>query len=106
LQVLKKTSNDTINTQPALFVHSLSATRVLNETILTSYLHSLPGIQWVAKAGWLLLRLSFADGLLVQDQGELMKRPEKFHRGMAAILGLDISVLEQICADAVIHRHC
>jgi [acyl-carrier-protein] S-malonyltransferase len=46
--------------------------------------------------------LSFADGLrLVRRRGELMKRAgEQAPGGMAAILGLDISTLESICAQA------
>ncbi len=95
--------NDTVNTQPALFVHSLAAFRVF------SHLH--PDLQPAALAGHSLGELSalaasgaltFEDGLrLVRTRGELMKRAgETAPGGMAAILGLDISALEKVCAEA------
>ncbi len=95
--------NDTINTQPALFVHSLSALRVLNEAypgFVPAFVagHSMGELSGLVAAQ----ALSFADGLhLVRIRGELMKKAGEISPGgMAAILGLDISVLEQICADA------
>ncbi|MFO3796143.1 MAG: ACP S-malonyltransferase [Anaerolineales bacterium] len=95
--------NDTINTQPALFVHSLAVYRVFT----TLY----PDFQPLAMAGHSLGELSaltaagameFADGLrLARRRGELMKQAGEWSSGgMAAILGLDIPSLEQICAQA------
>jgi len=95
--------NDTINTQPALYVHSLAAWRVLSLRI--------PNLQPAALAGHSLGELSaltasqaltFADGLrLVRMRGELMKRAGELAPGsMAAILGLDIPTLDQVCAEA------
>lgn len=95
--------NDTVNTQPALFVHSIAAQRVLGEL--------RPDLQPVAVAGHSLGEfsaltaagaLSFADGLrLVRRRGELMKRAgEIAPGGMAAVLGLDIPTLERICQEA------
>jgi len=95
--------NDTVNTQPALFVHSLAAYRVLSDIILDfqpAYVagHSLGELSALAAAG----ALTFADGLrLVRTRGELMKQAGvTAPGGMAAILGLDIPVLDQICTEA------
>ncbi|MEW6031165.1 MAG: ACP S-malonyltransferase [Chloroflexota bacterium] len=95
--------NDTVNTQPALFVHSLAAFRVfshLHPDRLPAALagHSLGELSALAASG----ALTFADGLrLVRTRGELMKRAgESAPGGMAAILGLDIPALEKVCAEA------
>ena len=95
--------NDTVNTQPALYLHSLAAFHTF------SHLH--PDFEPVAVAGHSLGELSalaaagafsFADGLrLVRKRGELMKRAgELSPGGMAAILGLDIPTLDKVCAEA------
>ncbi len=95
--------NDTVNTQPALYVHSVAAQRVFS--------HLYPGLQPATVAGHSLGELSaltaagalpFTDGLrLVRTRGELMKRAgEMSPGGMAAILGLDIPALEKVCSEA------
>jgi [acyl-carrier-protein] S-malonyltransferase len=95
--------NDTLNTQPALYVHSMAAHRVFS--------HLYPGFAPASVAGHSLGELSaltasgalpFTDGLrLVRTRGELMKRAgEIAPGGMAAVLGLDIPALEKICAEA------
>ncbi len=95
--------NDTLNTQPALYVHSLAAFRV--------FLHLFPDFAPAALAGHSLGELSalaaagalsFEAGLrLVRRRGELMKRAgEENPGGMAAILNLDIPALEKVCAEA------
>lgn len=93
--------NDTLNTQPALFAHSLAAYRVfcarqpgLAPVFMAG--HSLGQLSAVAAAG----ALSFADGLrLVRRRGELMKRAgEENPGGMAAIISLDIPTLDRVCA--------
>lgn len=95
--------NDTLNTQPALFAHSLAAYRVfcarqpgLAPVFMAG--HSLGQLSAVAAAG----ALCFADGLrLVRRRGELMKRAgEENPGGMAAILNLDIPTLDRVCAEA------
>jgi len=95
--------NDTVNTQPALYVHSMAAQRVFahlypdfNPASVAG--HSLGELTALSAAG----ALSFADGLrLVRTRGELMKRAgELSPGGMAAILGLDIPALEKVCAEA------
>jgi len=95
--------NDTVNTQPALYIHSVAAQRV--------FAHLYPGFKPASVAGHSLGELSaltasgalpFADGLhLVRKRGELMKRAGERSPGvMAAILGLDIPALEKVCAEA------
>jgi [acyl-carrier-protein] S-malonyltransferase len=95
--------NDTVNTQPALFVHSYAAWKVLSELApdlkpASVAGHSLGELSALATAG----ALSFEAGLyLVRRRGELMKRAgELAPGGMAAILGMDIPALENICAEA------
>lgn len=95
--------NDTLNTQPALFVHSMAALRVFEE--------AFPGFQPAFVAGHSMGELSalvaagvlpFADALhLVRRRGELMKQAGAVSPGgMAAIMGLDIASVEQVCAEA------
>jgi len=93
--------NDTVNTQPALLVHSVAVLRVLQDQI--------PEFQPAFVAGHSLGELSAlvaADALpfkqtlkLVRRRGELMKAAgESSPGGMAAILGLDIATVDDICA--------
>jgi [acyl-carrier-protein] S-malonyltransferase len=95
--------NETVNTQPALFIHSLAAYRAF--THLYADLkpasvagHSLGELSALAAAG----ALSFEEGLrLVRKRGELMKRAGELAPGsMAAILGVDIPTLDNVCAEA------
>lgn len=95
--------NDTVNTQPALYIHSVAAWRTF------TYLypdfrpasvagHSLGELSALTASG----ALSFADGLkLVRMRGELMKRAGELNPGgMAAILGGDIPMLDKLCAES------
>jgi [acyl-carrier-protein] S-malonyltransferase len=95
--------NDTLNTQPALFVHSVASYRV--------FAHLYSGLQPAALAGHSLGEFSalavagafsFEDGLrLVHKRAELMKHAgELAPGGMAAILNLDIPTLDKVCAEA------
>jgi len=95
--------NDTINTQPALFVHSMASFRVFSHlypdfkpAALAG--HSLGELSALAAAG----AISFESGLrLVRKRGELMKKAGEMNPGgMAAILNLDIPSLEKVCAEA------
>ena len=95
--------NDTVNTQPALFVHSMASFRVFSHlypdfkpAALAG--HSLGELSALAAAG----ALSFESGLrLVRKRGELMKKAGEMNPGgMAAILNLDIPSLEKVCAEA------
>jgi [acyl-carrier-protein] S-malonyltransferase len=95
--------NDTVNTQPALFTHSLAAFHALR-SITPEFSpalvagHSLGELSAITAAG----ALSFEDGLrLVRKRGELMKRAgEIAPGGMAAILGVEIPALDKVCAEA------
>lgn len=97
--------NETANTQPALYVHSIAAYR--------TFTHLYPDLKPASVAGHSLGELSaltasgalsFFDGLkLVRTRGELMKRAGELNPGgMAAILGVDIPTLDKVCADASI----
>ncbi len=94
---------DTLNTQPALFTHSLAVYRVfksLHPQAAPAFMagHSLGELSALAAAG----ALSFPDGLrLVRRRGELMKRAGEVNPGgMAAIIALDIPTLDRVCAEA------
>jgi len=95
--------NDTVNTQPALFVHSIASHRAFS--------HLYPDLKPAALAGHSLGELSalaiagafsFEDGLrLVRKRAELMKRAGGLAPGgMAAILGVDIPTLDRVCVEA------
>jgi len=95
--------NDTVNTQPALFIHSLAAFRTFQShypASLPQFMagHSLGQLSAIAASG----AISFEDGLrLVRKRGELMKQAgESNPGGMAAILGVDIPTLDRVCAEA------
>lgn len=99
----KEELDETVNTQPALYVHSIAAWR--------TFTHLHPDFQPASVAGHSLGELSaltasgalsFADGLkLVRTRGELMKRAgERNPGGMAAILAVDIPTLDKVCAEA------
>ncbi len=95
--------NDTINTQPALFVTGLAALRALEAegNLPTPALvagHSLGELTALAAAG----AMDFADGLrLVRERGRLMKLAgERNPGGMAAVLKMDDDVVEQACKEA------
>lgn len=99
----KEQLDETVNTQPALYLHSVAA--------WMTFTHLHPDAQPAALAGHSLGELSaltasgalpFADGLrLVRARGELMKRAGDVNPGgMAAILGVDIPTLEKVCADS------
>jgi [acyl-carrier-protein] S-malonyltransferase len=95
--------DDTLNTQPALMTHSYALLRVLHNLFPNLQPaavagHSMGELSALVSAG----ALSFDEGLLlVRRRGELMKQAgEKSPGGMAAILGLEINQLEEICAAA------
>lgn len=95
--------DDTVHTQPALLVHSVAALQVFQQ--------HFPGFQPACVAGHSMGELSalvaagsldFEAALrLVQQRGRLMKRAGQSEPGgMAAVLGLDIPTLEDICRQA------
>lgn len=95
--------NDTENTQPALLVHSIAVLRVFQEQFpdfRPAYVagHSMGELSALVAAHC----LPFSGALrLVRRRGELMKQAgEENPGGMAAVLGLDIPTLEEVCANA------
>lgn len=93
---------DTVNQQPALFVTSLAAWAVMQEQGHGDAAffagHSLGEFSALVAAG----AISFEDGLaLVRRRGELMKSAGETSPGaMAAILGLDLQQISEICTQA------
>lgn len=89
----------TKNTQPAIFLHSMVVTRIFRgEPASMAAGHSLGEYSALVYAG----ALTFEDGLqLVRLRGELMQQAGVEQRGtMAAIGGLDPSVISEICSSA------
>ncbi|MFN2235178.1 MAG: ACP S-malonyltransferase, partial [Anaerolineales bacterium] len=92
--------NDTINTQPALLVHSIAT--------LSVFQNKYPGFNPAYVAGHSMGEVSalvaaeiltYPEALkLARRRGELMKYADQIAPGgMAAILGLDIPTLDEIC---------
>ncbi|MGA9364737.1 MAG: ACP S-malonyltransferase [Bacteroidota bacterium] len=85
--------------QPAIFVHSVVLIKLLENTKPDMVAgHSLGEYSALVCAG----ALSFEDGLkLVQVRGELMQKACEENPGtMAAIVGLEPSVVDEICREA------
>jgi len=98
----KEVLDETLNTQPALYVHSIAVWMTFTDQAsskpATVAGHSLGELSALTASG----ALPFADGLkLVRTRGELMKRAGELNPGgMAAILGVDIPTLDKVCAEA------
>jgi len=95
--------NDTLNTQPAIFVASLATLHVLQNEgwpVSASFTagHSLGEYSALVAAG----ALTFPDGLrLVRERGRLMKvAGQRSPGGMAAIIRLDDETVRDICQRA------
>lgn len=91
----------TVNAQPALLAHSLAVWSVLQRrtpTVTMAAGHSLGEFSAYAAAG----SLSFADAIrTVRKRGELMFESGQQRPGtMAAVLGLDDAVVDEVCSDA------
>jgi [acyl-carrier-protein] S-malonyltransferase len=85
-------------TQPAIFIHSFAAFKtVQGKEMAATAGHSLGEFTALAASG----ALSFADGLkLVQQRAEAMQEATEQSEGtMAAILGLEDSVVESVCQE-------
>jgi [acyl-carrier-protein] S-malonyltransferase len=95
--------NDTLNTQPALLVHSVAVLRVFMEKFpdfQPAYVagHSMGELSALVAASALPYKETLA---LVRRRGELMKEAgDVSPGGMAAILGLDIPTVREVCASA------
>lgn len=97
------TLNETINTQPAVYVCSVAMLQAVQQEAphVKPFLaagHSL-GELTALTAGQ---ALAFADGVrLVYERARLMKKAGEIRPGaMAALLGLDVDVAEAICLEA------
>jgi [acyl-carrier-protein] S-malonyltransferase len=94
--------SDTINTQPAIFATSVALLRVLgsNKLPVPGFVagHSLGEYSALFAAG----AMDFAAGLqLVMERGRLMKEAgQRSPGGMAAVLGLEIEIVDQVCRQA------
>jgi len=93
--------NQTVNTQPAIFVHSLAAWYLLEEKGFEPSMvagHSLGEYSALAAAGF----FSFEEGLsLVALRGSLMQQAgDKAPGTMAAIIGLEDHLVQQLCDEA------
>ena len=91
----------TANTQPAILTASVSAAAVLAERGLAPAIaagHSLGEYSALVVAG----ALAFADAVrVVRRRGELMQEAVPVGTGaMAALMGLELAAVEQICRDA------
>ena len=89
----KATLSRTENSQIAIFTHSMAAWAALKEA----------GVEFKAAAGFSLgeyTALAAADGVkIVSMRGKLMQQAaDSIDGGMAAILGLEDSVIEEACA--------
>ncbi len=100
--------NDTINTQPALLTHSISVFFTLRELfpdLIPDYVagHSMGEISALVASG----ACSFPHAIkLSRKRGELMKQAGSSSPGsMAAIIGLDIKKIEEICSHASSENH-
>jgi [acyl-carrier-protein] S-malonyltransferase len=99
----KEILDDTVNTQPAIFVTSLAVLRSIErEGLLPKPAmmagHSLGELTALVAAG----AMDFADGLrLVRERGRLMKLAgDRSPGGMAAVLKMDDSQVERACKEA------
>jgi len=100
----EETLNDTLNTQPALYVMSLAVLRALENAVGSALRpafvagHSLGELTALTAAG----ARPFSDGVrLVRERGRLMKEAGTRSPGaMAAVLGLDAAVVRELCAEA------
>jgi len=95
--------NDTLNTQPAIFTHSLAAyemVKLSGELGAPAFMagHSLGELSALCAAG----ALTFEDGLrLARMRGQLMKEAgERALGSMAAVIGLDAQALSEVCREA------
>jgi [acyl-carrier-protein] S-malonyltransferase len=97
------TLNETINTQPAVYVCTIAMLRALQyeAPYVKPFLaagHSLGELTALTAGN----ALSFEDGVaLVRERGRLMTKAGEIRPGaMAALLGLELDVVEAICLEA------
>lgn len=89
----------TRNTQPAIFLHSTILSSLIDSRDVAMVAgHSLGEYSALVVAG----AVTFDDGLsLVRLRGELMQRAGEEQKGtMAAVIGLEPTIVEEICSEA------
>ncbi len=90
----------TFITQPAIFTHSICLTKIVQNKLIPAYTagHSLGEYSALVCAG----AFTFEEGLkLVKLRGELMQRAGEEQKGtMAAVMGLEPEIVEEICKEA------
>jgi [acyl-carrier-protein] S-malonyltransferase len=90
----------TFITQPAIFTHSIALTILVGKKLTPRFAagHSLGEYSALVCAG----AMSFEEGLkLVKFRGELMQKAGEQQKGtMAAVMGLEPKILEEICKEA------
>ena len=85
-------------TQPAIFLHSVALFQTLNEKPDMVAGHSLGEFSALAVSGVLEFETALS---LVSLRGQLMQEAGKIHPGtMAAIIGMDDDVVDEICKTA------
>ena len=98
-EVTKEELTQTKVTQPAIFIHSMAILKVLEDSFKPDLVagHSLGEFSSLVAAGF----LNFEDGLrLVSIRAKAMQKScESTNGTMAAILGLDNSIIEEICSN-------
>ena len=86
-------------TQPAIFIHSMAIIKILGESFKPNLVagHSLGEFSALVASG----ALNFEDGLkLVSIRAQAMQKScEKTNGTMAAILGLENNIIEEICQE-------
>lgn len=99
---------DTLNTQPAIFTHSLAATYMAEmsgelEAPVCMAGHSLGEFSALCAAG----AVAFEDGVrLVRERGRLMKEAGAREPGaMAAVLNAESALVEAVCAEVSAERN-
>ena len=102
----KKILTETINAQPAVFTMSIACLKAIenkkNKKPIFVAGHSLGEYTALVAAN----AIDFTDAVkLVRERGRLMQEsPQSFKEGMAAIIGLDHEVIEEICTQVRLQR--
>lgn len=98
---------DTINAQPAILTMSIACMEALRERLGSTQQHIRPRLvagHSLGEYSALVAAevLDFATALrLVRERGRLMKESGEFNPGgMAAVIGLDAQILEEVCRQA------
>jgi [acyl-carrier-protein] S-malonyltransferase len=95
--------NDTINTQPAIYVYGIAVWQVLQRQVPSAYPSFTAGHSFGELTALTIAdAVTFEDGLrLVRERGRVMKLAgEKSPGAMAALLGLEVDAVRDLCKRA------